>query len=286
MKENFRTMFLIACWILVIINTGNLFAQSYSRAEAKEKRDSLINNSDYIFEVNGGGKAYYYVDEKGDVYCLKWYIINNVLKGDAGIKQTDDIYVISRAYNATYNAETGELNRYGNRNNNAGAMEVNFGVIFCKKGERPVNRIEAADYSSLNNPSDYFVCKETSIKGIGIEKTSYRLAPKSARKYGYTGEYYGLYGLNFKDKNDYYSFLSEYDGITIPEGAGTDRGKKSSGTSLKSGSSQKKSHSSQEEIRAELNRIKFGTAEAPTAPRLKSGYTQAVNIELGCYKSF
>ncbi len=253
---------LIGC-LLAVCSYGTVYAQKtggLSGAEKQAKRDSLVNSSDYIFEASGGSPGYDYVNNDENVYTLKSYTIRNVLRGDTSLKG-QRIYVNSTFFQTIYDADTESFRRYYNKTLQ-GVMEVHSGIIFCKKGERPDNRIESKSFPAFDGEKD-FMCTETALLGVGIARNPFLSEPEVAKKYGYTGEYYGLYGLNFEDKNDIYRYLSGYKNIRIPEEADTSNEGKPCGSTLKSGGENNNPYGSWEAINAELNMIKYGTAVAP-----------------------
>lgn len=215
---------LIAC-LLAVFSYGTANAQKtrgLSEAEKQAKRDSIINNSDYIFRGGGGGTPMKFVGEDNKVYAVCNIQVSEVLRGPQEMKNKFFYFVVNNPSERFIADDPYEkfqkIPDYVWRTDVEG---VGGGYYFCKKNTHSIDRMMDTQYVWRNSPALYYpelfnpqtdlICEPTSTKSYGINDWLDN-DDDISNDMPY-GSYKGLYQKYFEDQQAVYDFLRPYGNI-------------------------------------------------------------------------
>jgi len=210
------------------IKPHNPYGKILTEQEKQEKRDSIVNNSDYI--LSGGRTAiqFHFRDKENNVYEVRRLYVDEVLRGPKELRGKD-IYIIQKTKEVKYVPETTHCERFRVANYIAPMYSegVSGGVYFLKKNNfmldaylkdtSYINMGLCQNYTESNvpfgmdtmmyrriNAPDRILCEFTSnlVRGITLFDLN-------------NGIYKGLYQKEFIGESAIYNFLVPYGNIYV-----------------------------------------------------------------------
>lgn len=181
-----------------------------SENEKQEKRDSIVNNSDYIIKGVATERTLMFIDEEKQVYVVLKVNISEILRGPLELKN-QHIYIIKKiesfkyVENDLYN-KFQKISGYVSPEYNEG---ISNGFYFCKKNTIPLKYLTDSSYIDLNSigfdVQNSFICEQTSnlVAGISIDDLNNQT-------------YKGFYNKTFANQEEVINFLLPYGNITNP----------------------------------------------------------------------
>src|SRR5690554_477629 len=212
----FFLLILFSSCIPLKISKKNKY-KALTEKQKQEKRDSIINNSDYIFYGRTDGIIREFTDEsKNDVYRVIRIYVHDVIRGPQELKNTY-IFRITKVYGHQYYSDYG-FQRIHNYLRPMYYTFVQNGYFFCNKNTKSLQYLTDSSYihpDYLNfelfdktygfDSQSSFICEATSniVHGISIDDWNNKT-------------YKGLYGLHFANGQEVINYLLPYGNITHP----------------------------------------------------------------------
>ena len=198
-----------------------------SDAQKQEKRDSIINNADYIFRVGDDQTLRVFSDEKGQVYQVCKVQITEIYRGEQSLVN-QYIYILRRVYAMSGSADANGNIYFEHTYSTDFPYYYNDalgGVFFCKKSSFNLSLINDKKFDYYNKGEKLTIDNNLTFAPISpvVEGLSNNVNDKN--------NYNGLYDLELEDFPAIRNFLKKYDNIVVPE-----QEKKSGSSLLKSGS--------------------------------------------------
>lgn len=222
-KISFLLLFLIFLYFSISafsqfpVNRKKNQYKPLTEKQKQEKRDSIVNNSDYIFYGFAAGELVLFTDDsKKDVYRVIRIYVRDVIRGPQELKNTY-IYRISRAYGIEYNEEA-LYDKFQQIHHYYRPMYYTFvqkGYLFCKKNTMSLQYLTDSsyihpDYLDFEYIYDYlgfdvensFICETTSNIVHGISTDDINNIPPE-----------GFYELNVANEKEVINYLLPYGNI-------------------------------------------------------------------------
>jgi len=211
---------LIAC-LMAVCSYGTAYAQKFkglSEAEKQDKRDSIINSSDFIFHGGGGGGTLKFVGEDNKVYTVSRIPIIEVLRGPQELKNKYFYFVVEKRNERFVSDDPYEkFQQIPDYVWSYNLEDCRGGFYFCKKNTHSIDRMTNTQYvsgyvSAPNDPVQFdpqtdLICEPTSTISCGIDDW---LDNGEDMPYG---SYKGLYQKYFEDLQAVYDYLRPYGNI-------------------------------------------------------------------------
>lgn len=185
-----RKIVFLLFFMFILILSG--FSQN-DKNFIQQKRIDIIENSEYIFEGKVMGNSYQFIDVKGEIRSLLTVQVRKVFRGPQNWRNKN-VHVIKLGASA--------LDKNGNlvirEKSVPNAMGYsNINIFFCSKND-------ITELPQDFNTPDIVVLKNYSEYDMVIGKSLITI-----------GEWYGLYGLRFKNDKAVYRFLKKQNNIVI-----------------------------------------------------------------------
>ncbi|OQA96804.1 MAG: hypothetical protein BWY22_01589 [Bacteroidetes bacterium ADurb.Bin217] len=181
-----------------------------SENEKQEKRDSIINNSDYIFKGYSYESPLMFIKDNNQVFIVFKVYISEVLRGDQDLKK-QYIYIIKNTNSYKY-LENETIEKFRKNEDYISpeySLGVSSGFYFCKKNTIPLKYLTDSSYIDHNSigfdVQNSFICEQTSnlVAGISIDDLNNQT-------------YKGFYNKTFANQEEVINFLLPYGNITNP----------------------------------------------------------------------
>lgn len=181
-----------------------------SEKEKQEKRDSIINNSDYIFKGYSNGSHLIFRNENNQVFVVFKIYVSEVLRGESEM-QNQYIYIIRKINSIKYleNEKHEKFRKNEDYIFPEYFLGVSNGFYFCKKNTIPLKYLIDSAYIDHNSigfdVQNSFICEQTSnlVAGISIDDLNNQT-------------YKGFYNKTFANQEEVINFLLPYGNITNP----------------------------------------------------------------------
>jgi len=220
-KNSFLLLFLISflasAFSQTPVHKNKNQYKALTEKQKQEKRDSIVNNSDYIFYGGTISEIMRFTDDsKKDVYIVTMFYVTDVIRGPQELKNTY-IYRISKMHGYQYFSEYG-FRRIHDYLTPMYRIFIDQGYAFCTKNTMSLQYLTDSSYIHPNYLNYEYVYNNL---GFDIER-SFICEPTSNIVQGITIDdrvnktYKGLYGLHFANGQEVINYLLPYGNITHP----------------------------------------------------------------------